>query len=202
MNWQLLTFFLTSSIVLTISPGPDILYVLSVSMQQGKKKALQLMWGLTSGLFFHTALVAFGWSQLLVSIPSVRWGIKVLGSGYLVYLAIRSLRKPNQLQTHAASHNRNYFRQGLLMNLTNPKVTLFFMVFFPGFLFSDRLSYGWQFSILGILFWMQAVFIFSLVARLGAEYQNSRFFKVTQKYHHIIEGIFLFVIATVLLTEI
>lgn len=202
MDGGILLAFISASVALTVTPGPDILYVLGVSMQQGKKAALQLTWGLTSGLFFHTVLVVFGLSQLLVVIPQLKLGIQWIGAAYLCFLAFRAFRQKRLAASKAIHSSENYFRQGLLMNLTNPKVTLFFMVFFPGFLFSETLSTPLQFALLGMLFWLQAQLIFSMVARLGRVYQQSKFFKVTQKQHKNIEGLLLLCIAIVVLLDI
>ena len=197
MDLGILFSFLFASVLLTLTPGPDILYVLTVSMQRGKKAALQLTWGLTSGLFFHTALVALGWSQLLVAVPELKQGIQWLGAIYICYLAVQAFRQNRLSQTGVTHPAKNYFRQGLLMSLTNPKVTLFFMIFFPSFLFSKLLSTPMQLTLLGFLFWAQAQLIFTFVASLGHVYQQSQFFKVTQKYHHIIESGILLTIAII-----
>ena len=202
MNWDVLIVFLGTAMVLTLSPGPDLLYLLTVSIQEGRKAAVKLGLGLTTGLFFHTTVVALGWSQLLQTYPiflqSIQWG----GALYLSYLAYGAFRRNRPSNAPQPLRKRHFFRQGLLMNLTNPKVTLFFMVFFPGFLFSDHLSYPLQLSLLGGLFWFQAVVIFMIVARLGGVYQRSRFYKVTQKYISIAEGIILLAVAVSVLVSI
>ena len=202
MNWDILIVFLGTAMVLTLSPGPDILYLLTVSIQEGQKAAVKLGLGLTTGLFFHTAVVALGWSQFLQTYPeflqSIQWG----GALYLCYLAYAAFRRNRLSNAQQPLRKRHFFRQGLLMNLTNPKVTLFFMVFFPGFLFSDHLSYPVQLSLLGGLFWFQAVVIFMIVARLGAVYQRSKFYKVTQKHTSVIEGIILLAITISIVASI
>ena len=147
--------------------------------------------------FFDAALVALGWSQLMVSIPELKQGIQWRGAIYICYLAVQAFRQNRLSQTGVTHPEKNYFRQGLLMSLTNPKVTLFFMIFFPSFLFSKLLSTPMQLTLLGFLFWAQAQLIFTFVASLGHVYQQSQFFKVTQKYHHIIESGILLTIAII-----
>ena len=140
MDWGILFAFFGASFALTVLPGPDLLYVLTLSFSNNRIAALQLSWGLTTGLLFHTAFVALGWSQVLITFPHFVWLIKMIGAGYLFFLALRALREaPNvNSQKKLLSTAGNYFWRGLIMNLTNPKVTLFFMIFFPGFIFSQE----------------------------------------------------------------
>ena len=138
MDWGILFAFFGASFALTVLPGPDLLYVLTLSFSNNRIAALQLSWGLTTGLLFHTAFVALGWSQVLITFPHFVWLIKMIGAGYLFFLALRALREaPNvNSQKELLSTAGNYFWRGLIMNLTNPKVTLFFMIFFLGLFFS------------------------------------------------------------------
>ena len=84
MEESVLIAFLSASVLLTLSPGPDILYVFSLSLSAKKKDAIKLTWGLTTGLFLHTAVVALGWSEVLLRFPELVWSIKIIGASYLV----------------------------------------------------------------------------------------------------------------------
>lgn len=199
MEGSVLIAFITASVLLTLSPGPDNLYVFSLSLSAQKKAAVRLTWGLTTGLFLHTAVVAFGWSEVLLSFPELVWSIKIIGASYLFYLAIRVLRQKPPTEVSETKNPRSYFWQGFLMNVTNPKVTLFFMVFFPGFVFSQTLSLQIQFGVLGVLFWGQALLIFNGIALLGHRIQKHSFLSVTQRFQNRLQAIVLVCIAVALL---
>ena len=163
----LLTFILTS-LLLTISPGPDIIYVISQSISKGKKSAIMTSLGLTSGLLVHTFLVTIGLSLIISQNEYVFNFIRLLGVlyfSYLIILVFISRNKKKELDINNKSSNDFY--RGLIMNLLNPKVSLFFISFFPGFLFHNDLSNEIQFLILGGIFWLQATLVFLLVSLLS-----------------------------------
>ena len=199
MEESVLIAFLSASVLLTLSPGPDILYMFSLSLSAKKKDAIKLTWGLTTGLFLHTAVVALGWSEVLLRFPELVWSIKIIGASYLVYLAVSGLRQKPTTEVSEATKTKSYFWQGFLMNVTNPKVTLFFMVFFPGFVFSETLSLQTQFGVLGLLFWGQAFLIFNGVALLGDRIQKYSYFSLTQRFQNRLQAFVLLCIAVVLL---
>ena len=163
--------FLLASILLTLAPGPDILLVLSESFTKGSKSALMLAAGLVCGLSFHTLVLVLGWGQFIGFYPNLIVVIKICGALYFLYLAIQTF---NSLKIEV--HNTELiekepftiFKKGLLMNLLNPKVSLFFWLFFPSFLFSDSLPHGIQYAILGGLFMLQAAVVFTFVSIAAA----------------------------------
>ncbi|MDA7708055.1 LysE family translocator [Flavobacteriaceae bacterium] len=163
----LLTFVLTS-LLLTISPGPDIIYVISQSISKGVKSAITTSLGLTSGLLVHTFLVTIGLSLIISQNEYVFNFIRLLGVlyfSYLIILVFISRNKKKELDINNKSSNDFY--RGLIMNLLNPKVSLFFIAFFPGFLFHNDLNNEIQFLILGGIFWLQATLVFLLVSLLS-----------------------------------
>ena len=163
----LLTFVLTS-LLLTISPGPDIIYVISQSISKGVKSAITTSLGLTSGLLVHTFLVTIGLSLIISQNEYVFNFIRLLGIlyfSYLIILVFISRNKKKELDVNNKSSNDFY--RGLIMNLLNPKVSLFFIAFFPGFLFHNDLNNEIQFLILGGIFWLQATLVFLLVSLLS-----------------------------------
>jgi len=163
--------FLLASILLTLAPGPDILLVLSESLTKGSKSALMLAAGLVCGLSFHTLVLVLGWGQFIGFYPNLIVVIKICGALYFLYLAIQTF---NSLKIEV--HNTELiekepftiFKKGLLMNLLNPKVSLFFWLFFPSFLFRDSLPHGTQYAILGGLFMLQAAVVFTFVSIAAA----------------------------------
>lgn len=162
MNLEVLIAFIVSSTILTVSPGPDILYVISQSFLKGKKAAIVTSLGLTTGLLFHTFFVVVGLSILIRENENIFLFLKFIGSLYFIYLAIMVFLKRNNKMNFKSKEleNIDFFKKGLLMNLLNPKVSLFFIALFPGFIFHDTLSSQIQFLILGLIFWFQANVIF------------------------------------------
>jgi threonine/homoserine/homoserine lactone efflux protein len=157
--------FLFAAALLTLSPGPDILFVLAKGMEQGRKIALATAWGMCSGCFAHTLAVALGVSALCLAEPRIFIAIKIFGAGYLLYLAYKTVRSAVILAPQSeASTFRTAFQRGVLMNLLNPKVALFFIAFLPQFV--DRtstVSTPVQLATLGLLFTAQGFFWFTLV---------------------------------------
>jgi threonine/homoserine/homoserine lactone efflux protein len=157
--------FLFAAALLTLSPGPDILFVLAKGMEQGRKIALATAWGMCSGCFAHTLAVALGVSALCLAEPRIFIAIKIFGAGYLLYLAYKTVRSTVILAPQSeASTFRTAFQRGVLMNLLNPKVALFFIAFLPQFV--DRtstVSTPVQLATLGLLFTAQGFFWFTLV---------------------------------------
>ena len=189
MDIETLLTFTIASLTLTLSPGPDILYVISKSIVQGKKAAILTSFGLTSGLVVHTFLIAFGLSILISESEYILNSIKIVGVFYFIYLIIKVIqnRKTDDIPTKDL-HNINYFKRGLIMNLLNPKVGLFFTAFFPGFLFHSDLSHQVQFLILGLIFWLQASIVFLLVSVFASKLNSfSKSNSFYNKYLFVIE---------------
>lgn len=130
--------FAASGVVLTLTPGPDTLYILGRSVAQGRRAGMLSVLGISTGILIHTAAAALGLSALLASSAAaftlVRWG----GAAYLVYLGVRMLLGPTPSGQPAAElppplNPLGIYRQGLFTNLLNPKVALFFLAFLPQF---------------------------------------------------------------------
>ena len=153
--------FLISSLVLTLMPGPDILFVVNQSLAN-KKSGFIISIGLCSGLVIHTLILVFGLSVIIESNKDLVLYLKYFGALYLFYLAYVELRTKDKL-VHKKT-NKGLFLRGLYMNLINPKVFFFFIAYFPNFLFSDTISVSFQFLILGIIFITQALVIFFIVS--------------------------------------
>lgn len=168
MNTYQIISFLSASVVLTLLPGPDILYVLTQSITSGWRSGVAVALGLCSGLVIHTSAVALGVAALLTQYPVALTGIKIFGACYLAYLAYTSFRETG-LNLNEQTENKTYrklFKTGFIMNVLNPKVLLFFFAFLPQFLV-DGTSPSLQVVVLGIVFFAQALAVFSLVARFA-----------------------------------
>jgi threonine/homoserine/homoserine lactone efflux protein len=157
--------FLLVAALLTLSPGPDILFVLAKGMEQGRKIALATAWGMCSGCFAHTLAVALGVSALCMAEPRIFIAIKIFGASYLLYLAYKTVRSAVTLTVQAEPATfRTAFQRGVLMNLLNPKVALFFIAFLPQFVnHTSSVSVPVQLATLGLLFTAQGFFWFTLV---------------------------------------
>ena len=158
---------------LAISPGPDNIYVLVQSVTNGKKYGLATVCGLITGCIIHTTLLAFGVSAIIKANENIFLGIKILGACYLFFLAYKVYKSSASLKLESNPESKRslkgLFVQGFFMNVLNPKVTIFFLAFFPGFLSSDTLSTVWQFYILGAVFMLVSFIIFSAIALLAGQ---------------------------------
>ena len=166
--------FLAAAVLLTISPGPDIIYVLVQGITNGKKHGIVTALGLVSGIIVHTSLVAFGISAIINQSEMLFLMIKILGAGYLFYLAWQVYKSDPAIhfENTATEQKRelsSLYKKGFLMNVLNPKVVIFFLAFFPGFLWEPEGNTVYQFYILGFLFMIQAFLIFSAVAILAGK---------------------------------
>ena len=163
MQIDVLVTFIFSVFLLTITPGPDIIYVFFKSISDGKRSAIELSLGLTSGLLFHTLLVIFGISAILSSDDFYYDIIKYFGFFYFTTLSVLSIIKKNDFK-NKKNQTKNNFITGLLMNILNPKVSIFFIAFLPGFIFHDTMQIKLQFLILGLIFWIISTIIFIFIS--------------------------------------
>lgn len=170
---DLLGFILTSAL-LTLMPGPDIFFVLTQGLTRGRRPALAVSVGLASGLLVHTAAAALGLSLIISRSPVFLQAIQYAGVAYLAYMGAKAFlgrnKQPDSTADQpdeVASDNRpagQMFRVGVTMNLLNPKVILFFLALFPQFLNPESLTPKGDIFLLGGIFSVVALLIFSTVA--------------------------------------
>lgn len=163
------TFF-TSAILLAYAPGPDIVFVMAQSAVHGPKAGLSTMLGLVTGLCFHTIIVAVGVAALILASPLAFTLLKVAGAAYLVYLAWLSWRAAAMQTSEEKPHFPGcwaLYRRGIIMNITNPKVSIFFLAFLPQFCDPARGSVAAQCVLLGLLFMLAALIAFTSVSLLA-----------------------------------
>ena len=167
--------FLVASVLLTLSPGPDLLMVIGQSMEKGFRIAFIFVLGLVTGLSGHTLILVIGWAQFIGEQPNIVSMVKGVGFVYFLFLGVGAIRqhftKARSIQPRLPSVQKS-FGQGLFMNLINPKVSLFFWLFFPGFLFNDQWTIAAQYSLLGGLFMMQALVVFGSVAYFSSSFKK------------------------------
>lgn len=151
----ILTFAL-AAFVLAITPGPDMALFVSRTMSFGRAHGFATVLGATTGIAVHTALVAFGISVLIVAAPAAFWLLKIVGALYLVWLAIQAIRDGGGLLVPRVGGKPPSFAQsymtGLGINLTNPKVALFFVTFLPQFVSATDPSASAKLLFLGVEF--------------------------------------------------
>lgn len=177
---ETLISFVLATLALACSPGPDNIFVLTQSIVNGRKFGLATVYGLMTGCIIHTTLVAFGVSEILKRNESLFFVIKLLGAGYLLYLAFMVFKSSSDIvfSTDNVQQKTTFqlFKTGFWMNVLNPKVTIFFLAFFPQFLFSSEISTVIQFYVLGGLFILTSFVVFSTIAILAgsiAEYTKT-----------------------------
>ena len=163
---SLLAFF-GASLLLALAPGPDNLFVVTQSMVHGVSAGLSVVLGLCTGLLVHSAAVALGVAVIFQTSAVAFSILKFVGAGYLVYLAWRSFRaSPKSVGGDSGPTMRRgrLYLRGIFMNVTNPKVSLFFLAFLPQFTSPTAGSIPWQMVLLGAVFMIQAAIIFTGIA--------------------------------------
>ena len=166
--------FVAASVVLSLVPGPDNIFVMSHSALKGWRVGFYITLGLCTGLLGHTVLVAIGVSVIFQTSAIAFNGLKIIGACYLLYLAWLSIQNKelNLGGTDKNSTNRSYYFTGVIMNLTNPKVALFFLVFLPQFVNTSNDNVTIQIFILGLLFIFSALCVFTSIAYLASFLEN------------------------------
>ncbi|WP_218598684.1 LysE family translocator [Polaribacter sp. NJDZ03] len=163
--------FVFATAILAISPGPDNIFVLTQSIVNGTKYGIATVLGLMSGCLVHTTLVAFGVSAIIKENDSLFFIIKLLGASYLLFLAYKVYKSDAKIVLSNSNIQKEsvyqLFKKGFIMNVLNPKVALFFLAFFPQFLFSKTISNVIQFYTLGALFIAVSFLVFTIIAILA-----------------------------------
>ncbi|NIF04620.1 LysE family translocator [Chryseobacterium sp. Tr-659] len=137
--FQELLFFILAALVLVISPGPNMIYLISKSITQGRKSGFISLAGVVCGFLFHIIMVSFGLTAVLLAVPLAYTVLKTIGTLYLLYLAYQAI-KPRSKNIFEVDHNGAYdgpkklFTVGFLTNVLNPKVAVFYLSFFPQFI--------------------------------------------------------------------
>lgn len=196
-------YFLTASVLITLAPGPDNMYLLAKSLASGAKSGVALSGGLASGIVFHTGLVMLGVAALIKASPLAFMALKFVGAGYLLYLAWQAFHEQGDLELGQDSDALAYgalYRRGILMIVLNPKVLLFFLAFLPQFVDTGSEQMALHIALLGAVFALQAFIIFALIAICAGKVR--RFISRTRNLNHIlgvVQGIVLVIIAAAII---
>ncbi len=172
--------FIVAALALNISPGPDMLYVISRSLEQGRKAGIISALGIGAGTLMHTFVTAIGLSAILLSVPIAFEFVRYAGAAYLVYLGLRMLleRNSGKATTEYSSSKsvrslRSIFQQGVTTNVLNPKVALFFLAFLPQFVDQSKGTVAFQIILLGLLFDTSGTSVNVIVATLAGHVSDS-----------------------------
>lgn len=203
----ILISFAIASFFLALAPGPDNFFVLTFSAKYGRTLGVLFVLGLVCGCFIHTSLVAFGVSALIINNSLLLSILKYIGAIYLLFVAIKVYKSDNKIKDLKDSkyevNKLKVFINGLLMNILNPKVLIFFLAFFPTFIFSDSISPVIQFYILGGIFMLITFIVFSSIAFFSSliykNFKKYKFYTELLKWLNIIVLISIAII--ILLSE-
>jgi threonine/homoserine/homoserine lactone efflux protein len=186
---SILPLFLVAVVALVLTPGPNVLYIVARSVDQGRKAGFVSVLGIEAGTLFHIAAAALGLSALLAASALAFSLVKYAGAAYLIYLGIRTLLArtgPAAGERAAPKRLSRIFGQGMVVNLLNPKVALFFLAFLPQFVDPASASAALQMLVLGLIFFVVAfvndVFYAFLAGTAGNWLRGSAVFGRVTRY--------------------
>lgn len=164
-----LLLYITSVVILTLIPGPDLIFLITQGLTKGKKEAVFTALGLSSGCLFHTTLAAFGVSIIFQKSEIAFNILKIAGVIYLVYIAIKTWQTAKDFEIKADNAAKAGFLKGVLMNILNPKVILFYLAFLPQFVPSNTTNICLYMFMLGLIFAVVAMIILPIIAIISSE---------------------------------
>lgn len=166
-----LYMFIAASFLLCLAPGPDNIYVLTQGMTKSKKAAIVTTFGLASGLIIHTSAAAFGISVIFQTSEIAFNIVKFVGAAYLLYIAYQAFKyrnEPLDLSVQNSSKElKKLYVKGFIMNILNPKVSIFFLAFLPQFVTTANGNVPMQMITLGAVFMALTIVVFSSIGIAG-----------------------------------
>ena len=184
-----LALFVGAALLLLVVPGPSVLYIVTQSVSHGRRAGMASVAGITTGTLVHIAAATIGLSALLASSALAFDVVKYLGAAYLIVVGIRrlaGLERPDEGRAAGSRSLSRLYRQGIVVNVLNPKTALFFLAFLPQFVDSTRGAAWAQILLLGLLFAALGFLsdgAWALVAgTLGERLRGSRRFPQVQRY--------------------
>lgn len=175
LDFQTIVMFVGASTLLALAPGPDILFVLTQSMTKGSRSGIVIALGLCSGLIFHTTAVALGVAVIFQTSVLAFSILKFVGAAYLLYLAFMAFKDASKSKLDSDKSPlslKALYKRGIFMNITNPKVSIFFLAFLPQFTNPATGNVTGQIFTLGALFMLCAFVVFSVVSLLAGRVGN------------------------------
>jgi threonine/homoserine/homoserine lactone efflux protein len=168
-----LLMYTMAAFLLVITPGPDMMYVLTVSLARGTRAGVLSAVGVSGGVLIHTLMVSLGLAVLLQTSELAYNVVKYAGGMYLIYLGVEALRHGSSFHVGATStgtvtvHPRQYFLRGMMSNVLNPKVALFFLTFLPQFVTTTGNTATAQMVTLGLIYAVIAICVKSSLALMS-----------------------------------
>jgi len=191
MDYSYWLIFFSAAFALCISPGPDLLYIASTTTAKGAKNGVYASAGVCTGAFVHVFAAAFGISAILAASAAAFTAIKVIGAIYLFYLGIKAILAKksdtnDEIHIRRTSSGWKTYKQGALVDILNPKVSIFFMAFLPQFVRPDHGSTTFQLVFLGFLvislgFIVELVIIFALSKTASMFKGDGRYAGIAEK---------------------
>jgi threonine/homoserine/homoserine lactone efflux protein len=194
-----LLLFAGAGLLLNVTPGPDLLYILGRSVSQGRQAGLLSALGIGAGCLFHVTAAALGVSALVLAVPVAYDVVRWAGALYLIWLGVKALRTKQaggsslEVQAMEATSPRRIFVQGVVTNALNPKVALFFLAFLPQFADPARGPLAPQLLLLGAIFTVNGTLVcllFALFAARLGEWLKTRY-GVTRLLERATGGLFI-----------
>jgi len=186
-----LIFFILAALILVISPGPNMIYLISKSITQGKKSGFISLAGVVCGFLFHIIMVSFGLTAVLLAVPLAYTLLKAVGTVYLLYLAYQAI-KPKSRNIFDVDRNvahdspKKLFTIGFLTNVLNPKVAVFYLSFFPQFIkpeYGSIFTQSLELGVIQVLISFSINFIIVLTAaRVALFFSNNPVWIKVQKW--------------------
>lgn len=179
MEAEQLLSFIGASLLLILMPGPDNIFVLVESITKGTRNAVLISIGLVLGVLIHTIIASTGLAIIIEKSPVIFQTVKYLGAVYLLYLAFLAFKEKQQLIVFDKKDNVSsdkglaLIRKGFIMNVLNPKVSLFFIAFLPQFINRNGFDITFQMVVLGGIFMILALSVFSLIAIISGKIRSS-----------------------------
>jgi RhtB (resistance to homoserine/threonine) family protein len=167
--------FLSVSLLVNLAPGPDMLYTAARSLSQGTKAGIFSALGIFAGCFFHITAAIFGLSKIIEESVVLFSIIKYTGAAYLIYLGMKTMfdrKTQTEIVALPELRYRKIFIQGMITNLLNPKVVIFFLSFLPQFIDPGSPWLKEQIAFLGLWFGVQGTLILIIVAVLAGTFRN------------------------------
>ena len=161
---------MAAGLALNLTPGPDMLYIAARATSEGRAAGICSAFGIGAGTLVHITLVAAGLAALLAAVPTAYLLVQIAGGAYLIWLGVRALMRRTEgerLEKPAPAPLGVVLRQGVITNVLNPKVALFFVAFLPQFIDPTRGSAAVQAAALGLLFDIQGTIV-NLIVAIGA----------------------------------
>ncbi|MFE4118514.1 LysE family translocator [Priestia sp. YIM B13448] len=190
--------FLGVAVLLTLMPGPDNLFILAQSISNGKNAGISTALGLCTGLLVHITAATLGISAIIYQ-SSLGFAIfKYVGAAYLLFLAYKAFREKDfnfSIENKSYSEYKSLYKKGILMNILNPKVSLFFLAFLPQFVNHSSGNITQQMLIYGVVFLIQTLIIFTLISFFAAKvgYLLHKNPLISKKINFIQGSIFTFI---------